>query len=60
MLFDCDFDDERYFVRFLENWIVVFYLRERSGSFVNDLYKECIFMIDRVIYIVVYIYMYYI
>eukprot|EP00105_Crassostrea_gigas_P001871 XP_011414206.1 PREDICTED: RING finger protein 215-like [Crassostrea gigas] len=44
---DCDSDDERHFARLPENWIAVFHLRERSGSSVNDLHKECTSMIDR-------------
>lgn len=53
---DCDSDDERHFARLPENWIAVFHLRERSGSSVNDLHKECTSMIDRVTNTVVYIY----
>lgn len=53
---DCDSDDERHFARLPENWIAVFHLRERSGSSVNDLHKECTSMIDRVTYTVIYIF----
>lgn len=57
---DCDSDDEKHFARLPENWIAVFHLRERSGSSVDDLHKECTSMIDRVTCTVVYIYMYHI
>lgn len=56
---DCDSDDERHFARLPENWIAVFHLRERSGSSVNDLHKECTSMIDRVTYSSIYIHVSY-